>query len=63
MQLIFCQKGEPIDTILLVFAKFGLDWYRNLVFFHLATVEELRKELTLFVSTFQQLGRKTFGVR
>ena len=42
VKLVFCQEGEPIDSLLLIFAKFRFDLHRKYILFDLAAVQKLR---------------------
>ena len=41
-KLVFCQEGKPIDSLLLVFAKFRFDLHRKYILLDLAAVQKLR---------------------
>ena len=55
VELVLCKEGQPIDTVLLIFAQLGLDGDRDLVRLHLRTIQQLHEELALFLTPLEQL--------
>lgn len=63
VELILCQKGEPAHSVPLILPQIGFDWNGNLILLCLAAVQQLHKELSLFVSLGQELVRKAWRIR
>lgn len=63
VQLVLGQEREPADTFLLVLSKFRIDGHGDRVWFHLGSIEQLRKELPLRRAFFQQVLREAGGIR
>jgi len=57
MQLVFVQESQPIDAILLIFAKICIDADGQCVGIQLGTIEQLFEEMSFFLFLFYQLLR------
>ena len=57
MQLVFVQESQPIDAILLIFAKICIDADGQSVSIQLGAIEKLFEEMPFFLFLFNQLMR------
>lgn len=63
VELVLCQKGKPAHSVPLILPQIGFDWNGNFILLCLAAVQQLHKELSLFVSLGQELVRKAWRIR
>ena len=63
MQLELGQEAEPVNPVLLIFSKLGVDRYRDHVSVNLSTIEKLCEECSLRLTLGKQLGGKARWVR
>lgn len=63
VQLVFRQESQPINTILLVFTQFCIDFDRYSILLDLRTVKQLTEELSLCLTTFEKVFGKARRVR
>lgn len=54
MQLVFGEKCKPVNAVLLVRTKLGVDCYRNLVRLDFGAVQKLRQKFALSIAALEQ---------
>lgn len=63
MKLILGKEGEPANALSLILTQLDIDFDRNLVFLHFASVQQLGQKFPLMLPLGEQVGRETGRIR
>jgi hypothetical protein len=63
MKLVLGKERQPINTVLLVLAEFGIDFGRNVVLLYFTTIQELSEELSLAFTTLEHFFGEAWRIR